>query len=179
MNRMVLTVMSLLVLSGSQALRAGDATIYAGFQNPGKLTIGNTVADNHLGTVVGARLSAGNFLGVIGIEPGFGYSPRFLEPGSSSTDLRAFNAHLNLLAGVTVDKINPYATVGVGFVNTWGDSVRDFGLKFALNYGGGIKFKRLMGPLGFRFDVRGYRIPAVFSQSLNMVEGSFGLLVSW
>jgi len=38
---------------------------------------------------------------------------------------------------------------------------------------------RLLGPLGLRFDVRGYTMPDVFSQSLNLFEVTGGLHFSF
>jgi len=78
--------------------------------------------------------------------------------------------------------IVPYATAGVGSITTFGDSLLnlgDIGTKFDFNYGGGIKFRKLAGPLGVRFDLRGYSVPGVFNQTLNFVEGSVGLLFSF
>jgi hypothetical protein len=70
-----------------------------------------------------------------------------------------------------------------------------FGTKFALNYGGGVKVLPA-GPVGLRFDVRGYLIPSVRfnisnptitdplatiksqSQTLNMLEIGMGIVFS-
>ena len=95
---------------------------------------------------------------------------------------RAFNTQSNLHVGIPAGRVVPYATAGIGLITTFGDSLLNFGdigTKFAFNYGGGIKFRNLAGPLGVRFDVRGYSVPDVFSQTLNFVEGSVGLLFSF
>ena len=155
-------------------LLAGDATIYTGIQNPGKLTIDNVLMDTKLGAVVGARISGGK---VIGFEQTFGYSPNFLESGH-----RGFNAQSNLLLGIPVGAITPYGTVGIGLITTWGAPLlefRDFGTKFTVNYGGWIKIHNLAGPIGLRFDVRGYSVPKVFNQTLNFVEATVGIMLSW
>jgi len=156
-----------------QEISAADVTLFTGIQNPGKLTIDNVVRDTKLGGVFGARFSGGR---VIGFEQTLAYSPKFLESGQ-----RAFNAQSNLHVGIPAGRVVPYATAGIGFISTFGDELNfaDIGTKFTVNYGGGIKFKNLAGPLGLRFDVRGYSIPDVFSQTLNFVEGSVGLLLSF
>ena len=41
-----------------------------------------------------------------------------------------------------------------------------------------IKFPRIAGPLGLRFDLRGYRTAGIFSRSLNLFEVSGGILLS-
>jgi hypothetical protein len=171
------TIFMLLLLSGFWPLQKGlaaDVTLYAGIQNPGKLTIGNAIRDTKTGGVFGARFSGGR---VLGFEQTLGFSSNFLE-----SNQRAFNTQSNLLLGIPVDRVVPYGTVGIGFITTFGDSVRtfgDIGTKFTVNYGGGLKFRSLSGPLGLRVDIRGYSVPRVFNQTLNFVEGSIGLLFSW
>ena len=157
----------------SQETSAADITLFTGVQNPGKLTIDNVVRDTKLGGVFGARFSGGQ---VIGFEQTLAYSPKFLESGR-----RAFNAQSNLHVGIPAGHVVPYATAGIGFITTFGDELNfgDIGTKFTINYGGGVKFRNLAGPVGLRFDVRGYSVPDVFSQTLNFVEGSVGLLLSF
>jgi hypothetical protein len=140
------------------SLRGVDATIYTGIQNPGKLTVGNVLQDTNLGAVVGARISVGK---VIGFEQNFGYSPNFLEGGD-----HAFNTQSNLVLGFPFGHITPYGTVGAGLIVTGGKAlfdVQNLGVKFTVNYGGGIKFYNLAGPIGFRVDARGYSVPNVFN----------------
>ena len=168
-------VVLLLFLVGifTQASLAADITLFTGVQNPGKLTINNVVRDTKLGGVFGARFSGGQ---VIGFEQTLAFSPNFLE-----SNRRAFSAQSNLHVGIPAGRVVPYATAGVGLITTFGDSLSfgDIGTKFAFNYGGGIKLRKLAGPLGVRFDVRGYSVPGIFSQTLNFVEGSVGLLFSF
>jgi len=156
------------------SLLAADATIYTGIQNPGNLTVGNVLQDTNLGAVVGARISVGK---LIGFEQNFGYSPNFLEAGD-----HAFNTQSNLVLGFPFGHITPYGTVGAGLIVTGGKTLYDvdnLGVKFTVNYGGGIKFYNLAGPLGFRVDVRGYSVPNVFHQTLNFIEATVGIMLSW
>ena len=153
---------------------AGDLTVYTGFQNPGKLTVDNVTRDTELGSVVGARISAGR---VIGFEQTFAYSPKFLE-----SSRHAFNTQSNLLVGVPIGHLSPYGTAGIGLIATGSSSFfdfRDIGTKFTINYGGGITLRNLAGPVGVRFDVRGYSVPGVFDQTLNFIEGTVGIVLSW
>ena len=78
--------------------------------------------------------------------------------------------------------VKPYGTVGLGLSGTSGNGVGVFGTKFAINYGGGVKFTPA-GPVGMRVDVRGYTVPSaefrVFTtenQSLTFVEVSVGVI---
>lgn len=157
-----------------QTTFAADVTFYSGIQNPGKLTVGNVVQDTSTGGVFGVRFFGGR---VLGFEQTLSFSRKFLE-----SNRNAFNTQSNLVVGIPLDRVTPYATAGVGFITTYGESIHSFsdiGTKFTVNYGGGLKFAHLAGPLGLRVDVRGYSVPKVFNQTLNFVEGTIGLLLSW
>ena len=62
--------------------------------------------------------------------------------------------------------------------------------KFVVNYGGGVKFTNLAGPIGFRLDLRGHTIPNVLvnltgqeptfpEPNLTFLEGTVGLIIKW
>jgi hypothetical protein len=71
--------------------------------------------------------------------------------------------------------VKPYATAGLGTIISWGSGVSDIGSKFAINYGGGIKVMPA-GPVGINIGVRGYTVPRVQSQTLNIIEASVGVV---
>jgi hypothetical protein len=48
-----------------------------------------------------------------------------------------------------------------------------------LNYGGGLKANRLVGPLGLRFDLRGRTLPNFFGEDLSWLEAAGGITLSW
>jgi hypothetical protein len=50
---------------------------------------------------------------------------------------------------------------------------------FTFNYGGGIKFLNVAGPMGFRVDVRGRTLPNFFGQTTTWFEPTAGLTFSW
>ena len=54
----------------------------------------------------------------------------------------------------------------------WGSNNLPIGTKFAINYGGGVKLRKLAGPLGFRIDARGYTATRVFSRAFNMSKSA-------
>jgi hypothetical protein len=176
-----------LVLTSAQAFASGDVTIYGGWQRQGKLTlqtatssVGASVPNvftfdpKNFGTF-GARFGIGNK--VIGTESTFGYSPNFI---SSNAHAIILNQNLNLQIPTPV--VKPYATVGLGTIVTKVKNdcttplclVSDIGARFAVNYGGGVKV--MAGPIGARLDVRGYAIPAIQSQTLNLLEVSLGVV---
>ena len=50
---------------------------------------------------------------------------------------------------------------------------------FTVNYGGGVKFPKIAGPMGFRVDVRGRTIPNFFGQTTTWLESTAGVTFSW
>ena|SRR2546426_4236124 len=167
----------LCILSAVPA-HASDITLFGGVQHEGKLTLRNAVQtgaqnvtfDPRTFGAFGIRFGHGKFFGG---EHTLAYAPNFIE-----SRMKAVIYNSNLLIQAPVPKVKPYATVGLGGIFTSGDSVFDIGNKFAVNYGGGLKLLPA-GPVGIRFDVRGYAIPSVQSQTLNVLEVSVGALFSF
>jgi opacity protein-like surface antigen len=167
-----------------------DLTLFGAAQHEGKLnvqtatTTATTVSSFDPGTF-------GTF------EHTLAYAPNFIE---ASTKAVIYNS--DFLVQMPLPKVKPYATAGLGSIFTWGtdDSGRpsfsNIGTKFALNYGGGLKVLPA-GPIGIRFDIRGYMIPSVKfnvlaptltdptatvksqSQTLNMLEAGFGIVFNF
>ena len=177
------------LLSTVASLSAGDVIFYGGFQKPGKLNFSSATAvpddllKGDFGGTMGVRFSTGR---MIGFEQNISYSPRFAKPG-----VKAFQMDSNLVLQAP-GKIVPYATAGIGFVKSWGEDFPtdldvakiaafafSFGSNFSVNYGGGLKVRRLLGPLGINVDVRGYTLPDVRSGSLNFIQTSAGVVLSW
>jgi opacity protein-like surface antigen len=184
------------ILAAAPAFAAGDLTIFGAAEHQGKLTLqsAQSTASNfsnfNPGTfgTFGIRVSHGN---VVGGEHTIAYAPDFL-----SADSRAIIYNSNILIQAPLPKVKPYLTAGLGGVFSWGtenglSALGNIGTKFAVNYGGGIKVFPA-GPVGVRFDIRGYTIPgAVFnlpsltnplatvksqSQNLNLLEAGIGVV---
>jgi len=111
-----------------------------------------------------------------------------LPPQTVTPDPEDMSPHWILNA--PIGHLVPYVTAGIGLVHSGeilglfqGSATplfqEKFGTRFAVNYGGGLKFSRLAGPLGLRIDVRGYTLPDVFSNRLNLFEVSGGLMISF
>jgi len=160
-----------------------DVALFGGVQHEGKLTLNNAVSNASSVTfnprnfgVFGLRLSHG---ALIGGEHTFAYAPNFIE-----SQTKAFIYHSNLLVQVPTAKIKPYVTAGLGGFFTSSDSIRDFGNKFAIDYGGGVKVFP-SGPVGLVVDVRGYSIPDIKIQNLtvgktlNIIQVSAGVAFSF
>jgi hypothetical protein len=133
---------------------------------------------------MGVRFSTGR---ILGFEQNISYSPRFAKPG-----LKAFQMDSNLILQAP-GRFAPYATAGIGYIRSWGqDAPSDltdlkkvaafafsFGSNFSYNYGGGLKLRKLIGPLGANVDVRGYTLPGVRNDNLSFIQTSAGLVISW
>jgi hypothetical protein len=170
-------------------LAASDVIFYGGVQKPGKLSyssvtqIPNDLLKGDFGGTMGMRFSAGRRFG---FEQNISYSPRFAKPG-----VKAFQMDSNLILQGK-GRIAPYATAGIGFVKAWGQEFPttldvkkiaafafSFGNNFAINYGGGLKLRKLLGPLGLNVDVRAYTLPNAAQGNLYLIQTSAGAVISW
>jgi len=190
--------MGIFLLSIAAPIYAGEVTIYGGAQKPGELSWANASLSSAVGDLAGdfggtfgARFSAGR---VIGFEQSIGYSPRFAKPG-----VKAFQTDSNLLIQGPGNVV-PYGMVGFGLVRTWGREIPDLanagevaaflfsvGSNFAINYGGGLKVRRIAGPIGLSIDVRGYTLPGfeaviennATKKGLSFIQTTAGLVFTW
>jgi hypothetical protein len=154
-----------------------DFTIFAGVQFPGSVNLTDattgvtqTFSDPLNSGLFGIRYGRGR---VIGHEETFAYSNKFLDDHSHSIILNG-----NLMVSIPTPVLKPYATAGMGTVWSWGSGPTDIGSKFAVNYGGGLKI-RPAGPVGIRFDARGYSVFSVQNQTLNIGEVTVGILFAF
>ncbi len=170
-----------LMLFASEA-QAADLSLYTGYLNPGSLSLNNVVSGLQLrsSAVYGGRFEV-DFHRVLGLEENVAITPNLIRSDifAVNTDVRGFFYHSNFVLNVPMGHMVPYATAGIGLIKPFGPGLQPFGTRFAFNYGGGVKFLRLAGILGLRFDVRGYAIPDVSSRTANMLEASGGLVFSF
>lgn len=173
-------LMALTLLGSSQAFGA-DITGFVGGIKPGKVNLGGVVSAFDSSPVYGFRIGL-DFLPFLGHEHTLGFSSGYLVPTSVSafTDAKGFVYNSNLILQARIGRVVPFATAGVGLIHQYGAPGLDVGTKFAVNYGGGLKFPRLLGPIGLRFDVRGYTATSFLgSENLNMLEVTGGVLISF
>jgi hypothetical protein len=179
-----------------------DVTLFGAVQHQGQLTVETATSTAsstknfnpaNFGTF-GIRLGHGK---VFGGEHTLAYAPNFLEANT-----KAFIYNSNFLLQAPLPKLKPYGTFGLGTIFSFGEndsgqpSFAKIGTKFALNYGGGVKVFPA-GPVGLRFDIRGYMIPSAKfnvaginpsdplgtiksqSQTLNILEAGFGVVFAF
>ena len=179
---------------------AADFSVFVGAEMPGSVNYENIKMALDNGPVFGLRFG-NSFIRYLGTEHTFAYSPDFMFPGDNNKECigipgpaagedcvmkstweeaKGFLYSSNLMLNFPdIDyRIVPFVTAGVGLIHQYGDRNLPFGTKLAFNYGGGVKFPNLAGPLGARVDLRGYRA-GVLSKKVNMVELSVGLMVSF
>ena len=164
----------------AQGLRASDVTFYVGGINPGNLQNGSQQIHLDGGAVYGFRLNL-PIIPTVGLEQTVAFSSNFLAPAGlpAGQDSDGFIYNANVIVNIPLKTFTPYATAGAGFIWQHGSGDLPVGGQFAVNYGGGLKFMSLAGPLGIRIDVRGYTLPDVFSNRLNLFEVSGGLMISF
>src|SRR5262245_12713690 len=179
-----------------------DITLFGAAQHEGKLNV-QTAQTAALTTRSFDPATFGTFgirfghAKVFGSEHTFAYAPNFLEANT-----KAIFYNSGVLVQAPLPKVKPYVTAGLGSIFSWGTDVSGrpsfgkIGTKFTLHYGGGVKVLPA-GPVGIRFDIRGYAIPnAKFnvpsptitdplatiksqSQTLNILEVGFGVIFSF
>ncbi len=188
MKRILIASMFMTIFFVGQAKAGGELSLYAGYLNPGELNLNSVQTGLKLrGTSLYGLRAEADFLKVFGIEQNFGFSPRLfnstLFPNqASASDLRGFLYSTNFVVNIPVSHVVPYVTAGLGLVKPWGISIPGlaFNTTFAGNYGGGVKLNRLIGPLGMRFDVRGWRTKNILNQGgVNLFEATGGITLAW
>ena len=177
------TFVFMLMFIFNSPAHASDITVFGGVQRQGKLTLQSapsttvnllrTINSTNFG-VFGVRFAQGH---IFGSEHTLAYAPNFID-----ADTKAIIYNSNFLVQAPLPVVRPYGTVGLGLIGTSGNGLGVFGTKFAINYGGGVKFVPA-GPVGMQIDVRGYSLPStefrVFStqsQTVNFLEVSVGVV---
>jgi hypothetical protein len=168
----------LMTILFTASLQAADLTFFVGGANPGSINYRNVKASLDSSPIFGIRLAT-SIVPYFGLEHTLAFSSDYLFPRNISAikDANGFVYNSNLIFNIPVGKVVPYLTAGAGVVHQYGDRDMPVGTKFAFNYGGGLKFPGLVGPLGLRLDMRGYRAGGV-SNKLNIFEVSGGVLIS-
>jgi hypothetical protein len=158
--------------------RAADLTFYVGGVKPGSVDYRNAITALDSSPIFGFRLGT-SFVPFFGMEHTLAFSSDYLFPRNAAaiTEAKGFVYNGNLIFNLPVGITVPYITAGAGLIHQYGDGNVPVGTRFAFNYGGGLKFPHLAGPLGLRFDIRGYTA-GVLSNRLNMLEISGGILFS-
>ncbi len=158
-------------------LQASELSFYIGGVKPGSISYHNVRTSLDSSPIFGFRLGT-SFVPLFGMEHTLAFSSDYLfPPNTAIREAKGFVYNSNLIFNFPVGTAVPYLTAGAGLLHQYGDADMPVGTKFAFNYGGGLKFPHLAGPLGVRLDLRGYRA-GIFSNKLNLFEISGGIILS-
>jgi hypothetical protein len=176
-HRIIIALAAVLLFGAP--LRAADVSFFVGGLVPGSVDYKNIKTSLDCSPVYGFRFAT-PIVPHFGLEHTLGFSSDYLFPHNISAikDANGFVYNSNLIFNIPVGKVVPYLTAGAGLLHQYGDHDMPVGTRFAFNYGGGVKFPRLWGPLGLRFDMRGYRAGTV-SNKLNILEVTGGAIISF
>jgi hypothetical protein len=157
---------------------AADITFFIGGVKPGSISVDDLKTALDASPIWGFRINT-NFVPAFGLEHTLAFSWDYLFPKNNTVvqEAKGFVYNTNLIFNIPVARVTPYLTAGAGLIHQYGGSNLPVGTELAFNYGGGLKIPRLAGPLGLRFDLRGYRV-GTFSNELNLFEVSGGILIS-
>ena len=162
----------------SVTAEAADLTFFVGGVKSGSINYHDVKTSLDGSPIYGARVGA-KLVRFLGMEHSVAFSSDYLFPRKAAAikDANGFVYNGNLIIEIPANGVVPFVTAGVGLMHQYGDEDLPVGTKFAVNYGGGVKFPSLAGPVGLRFDIRGYRA-GVVSNKLNMIEVSGGVIIS-
>jgi len=184
MKRTLFSFLLVVLFCVGQAKAAGQLSFFAGYLNPGNLNLDNVQQSLRFrGTSLYGVRAETDFAKVLGLEQNFAFSPKLFNSTlfpQQASDIRGLLFSSNLVINIPLSHFVPYITGGVGFVRPWGSVLQPFDITFAGNYGGGLKLNRLIGPVGLRFDVRGWRTADIANHgSMNIFEATGGIIFSW
>ena len=185
MKKIAVVFVFVSLFAATRANAEGQVSLYAGYLNPGELDLGSIHESLELrGTsLYGARFEFDFMKDVLGVEQNISFSPRLFNSTlfpQEAEEIRGLLYSSNLIVNIPIVRIVPYVTGGIGFIKPWGNGIDFFDTTFAGNYGGGVKVNRLAGPVGLRFDFRGWRTADIASGGgINIFEASGAVTFTW
>lgn len=177
-------LLAFFMVAQEPARAEGQAYFFAGYLEPEHVNF-----DNVLNTVrtrgnglYGARVEFG-FWKVLALEQGIAFTPRLLSSSlfpAAVDDIHGVLYNSNIVAKAKLGRFVPFATIGFGFIKPWGSGLEPFDFTFAGNVGAGVRMDRLLGPMGLRFEARGWRSGDIAGQGdTNFLEATGGLTFTW
>jgi len=154
MKRIIPLLILLWAAMAGSAYAQSEFQLFVGGYNPGSQLSG-TNFDN--GALLGFRLGH-SIARLFGTEFSYTYVKNLQDKGKNF-DGRAHLLNGNFQVQLPVGRAVPFATVGMGNIIGETQSILRLKSSFAWNAGGGLKLRRLAGPVGARFDVRYYKVP--------------------
>lgn len=168
----------LLLLITNAQLSGSDLSLVAGIAPTSDLELDLDSVDLQSFSAIGVRFEK-DILFFLGFENSLIYTNNLLTPsGEPGENGLYYSANLVVNLGYS-EVIVPNLTIGLGILHRFGDTFPDVGSTFQTNWGGGVKFKNLAGPMGFRVDYRRFKFYSVEETSVNSQELSGGVIFSF
>ena len=175
MKHHLIVIIAGILLTAS--IQASELSLVAGGAKLEDLSIEEGTTFFRHPTLFGARYEK-DFLMLLGLENNVMISRNMLSPKGGDGEQAVYYTG-NLVLNFPVDRIVPNFVVGLGLLYRFGNSRPDVGAAFLTNWGFGMKFRNLIGPLGGRVDYRRIGIHGVEHQTVTEQEVSGGLLFSF
>lgn len=175
MKHTVISIVVAILLAVS--IQASELSLVAGGAALEDLKLEDSVTLFKHPTLFGARYEK-DFLLLLGFENNLVVSRNMLSPKGSGGEQAIYYTG-NFVVNFPVDRIVPNVVIGLGALYRFGSERPDVGTSFLTNWGGGVKFRNLIGPLGARIDYRRIGIRGVERQTITEQEITAGLLFSF
>ncbi|GAB4249191.1 MAG: hypothetical protein Kow00109_25240 [Acidobacteriota bacterium] len=161
----------------SGELQASEVSFGAGFASPEDLQEAGQSFDLKNPQLVFVRYEKDFFI-ILGVEQNLTLARRWFI--SSSGEGREGLYYLaNGVINFPVGNIVPNLVVGIGLQHQFGSGFPDLGTSFLTDWGCGLKFRELGGPLGFRIDYRRLGVRGAADETVTTQEMTFGLLLTF
>ncbi|HRR57622.1 MAG TPA: hypothetical protein P5568_08725 [Acidobacteriota bacterium] len=170
-------VVFLILLLFSFPVQASEVSGVFGFASPDDLEVPDARLDFRNPQLFGFRYEK-DFLFILGLEQNLVVARRWFTPEDASSRT-GFYYLANGVINFPVGDIVPNLVVGIGFQHQFGEGEPDLGTSFLSNWGVGVKFRELAGPLGFRIDYRRLGVRGVQDETVTTQELTVGFLVTF
>lgn len=170
-------VVFLILLLFNFPVQASEVSGVFGFASPDDLEAPDARLDFRNPQLFGFRYEK-DFLFILGLEQNLVVARRWFTPEGASSRT-GFYYLANGVINFPVGDIVPNLVVGIGFQHQFGEGEPDLGTSFLSNWGMGVKFRELAGPLGLRIDYRRLGVRGVRNETVTTQEVTVGFLVTF
>lgn len=171
-------VVPILVILFWPIAQASDLSGFVAWNDSGDLSTATSRIDVENYSTLGLRYEK-TFLAIFGFENTLAYTREIMVPGGATDEDDGLYYTGAFVLNIPVGRLVPNFAYGLGFLHRFGDSFPDTGTSFMTNWGVGIKFRELAGPVGLRFDYRRLKLYDVLDDNFNTQELSAGVVLTF
>jgi len=159
------------------SVHASELSIIGGRASSENLRTDSQSIDLDDYSLLGARYEK-DFLFILGFENSLLYGRRILTPTDSrGSDGLYYNTAFVL--NFSSASVAPNVAFGIGFLYRFGNTSPKSGFSFLTNFGGGLKLRELLGPVGLRIDYRRVKFYGIQGSSVGTHEFSGGAVFAF